>query len=51
MKGWKLFEKLKDELGESYLLDSLAQALSDDELYDNMEYIARMNDIDIEEDC
>ena len=50
MKGCELFEKLRDELGDSYLLDSLAQALSDDELYENMEYIARMNDIDFEED-
>ena len=50
MSGWELFEKLRDELGDSYLLDSLAQALSSDELYENMEYIARMNDIEIEED-
>ena len=49
MSGWELFEKLRDELGDNYLLDSLAQALSDDELYENMEYIARMNDIEVEE--
>lgn len=50
MRGLELFEKLRNELGESYLLDSLALALSDDDLYENMEYIARMNDIEIEDE-
>lgn len=48
MRGWELFEKVREELNDdSDLLDSLAQSLSDDELYENMEYIARMNDIEL----
>lgn len=45
LKGWEMFEMVRDVLGDEETLESLAKALSDDELYDNMIFIARMWDI------
>lgn len=45
-----LEEKLREELGAETLLNELEKALSSDELQDNLEYIAKMYDIDYEEE-
>lgn len=50
MNGWNLFEEMLDKMGAEKLLEDLAFALSDDELEDNMRFIARMNDIELDED-
>lgn len=44
-----LEEKLREELGAETLLNELEKALSSDELQDNLEYIAKMYDVDYEE--
>ncbi len=36
---------MKDMLGADHLLDALAQAMSDRELQENLEYIDRMEDL------
>lgn len=43
-----LEEKLREELGTETLLNELEEALSSDELQDNLEYIAKMHGIDYE---
>lgn len=48
--GYKEFEILLDVLGAEQLLNELIDALSGDELLENMEYIARMQDVDLEEE-
>ena len=50
MNGWNLFEEMLDKMGADKLLEDLAFALSDNELEDNMRFIARMNDIELDED-
>ena len=45
-----LEEKLREELGTETLLNELEKALSSDELQDNLEYIAKMYDVDYEEE-
>lgn len=50
MNGWNLFEEMLDKMGAEKLLEDLAFALSDNELEDNMRFIARMNDIELDED-
>ena len=45
--GYKEFQTLLDELGAERLLDELVEALSSDELLENMEFIARMTDVDL----
>lgn len=45
-----LEEKLREELGAETLLNELEKALSSDELQDNLEYIAKMYDVDYEEE-
>lgn len=50
MNGWNLFEEMVDKMGAENLLEDLAFALSDKELEDNMRFIARMNDIELDED-
>lgn len=50
MNGWDKFETMLDELGAENLLNELANALSDNELSENMDYIARCYDIELEED-
>ena len=44
---YEMFLKLKEELGEENLLEQLFQAMDTDEAYENLEYIAIMNDIDL----
>jgi hypothetical protein len=48
-KNWDLFEELKEVLGADYLLNELTLALNCDELNDNLEFIARVNDLNFEE--
>lgn len=43
----KLSQKLYDCLGSEQLLEELTKALTQDEYDDCMQYIARMNDIEI----
>lgn len=45
-----LEEKLRMVLGAETLLDELEKALTTDELEDNLKYIAKNYDIEIEED-
>lgn len=40
-------EELKEKLGAEYLLEELMKALTDDELKENIEYIAKNHDIEI----
>jgi len=40
-------EKLRDMLGAEILLEELLRALSSQELEENVEYIARNNDIEL----
>lgn len=44
-----LEEKLRQELGVETLLNELEDALSTDELQDNLKYIAKMHGMDYEE--
>lgn len=46
--GYKEFEILLEVMGAEALLDDLVEALSGDELLENMEFIARMQDINLE---
>ena len=46
--GYKEFQILLDVLGAEQLLAELVDTLSGDELLENMEYIARMKDVDLE---
>ena len=50
MKKYEMLKKLIDELGETETLSALVDALSDDEMTDNYNYICRMYDIEKEED-
>lgn len=50
LKRWELLETLdllKEQIGTDELLESLALALSTDELQDCLEYIDRMHDTNI----
>lgn len=49
MKGWDLFEFLRGEMSDSLIVEEMARALSDDDLRDVCDYIARCYDIDIED--
>lgn len=49
-KGWNLYKLLLEELGEETLLNALAQALSDDELLENCEFIIKEHDIDFDDE-
>lgn len=42
----ELEEKLRTALGAEQLLDELEQALSTDELQENLEFIAKQHDIE-----
>ena len=44
---WKAFEQMKDAMGAESLLDELAQALSADQLEENLRFIDRNNDLNI----
>jgi len=48
-RGGKMekMEKLRDMLGAEILLEELLRALSSQELEENVEYIARNNDIEL----
>ena len=46
-KAGEAFEAVKKELGESELLEELANVLSYQELADNLAFICRMNDLEI----
>lgn len=50
MTGWNAYETMSNELSADTLLDALARALSDDELLDCMQWIARCHAIDLDED-
>ena len=50
MSKYEMLEKLINELGETETLNALVDALSDDEMAENFNYICRMYDIDTEED-
>ena len=50
MTTWEMFEELHEILGAENLLYDLARALDRDELRVNLDYIARVNDIDLDED-
>lgn len=50
MTKYDMFEKLIDNLGIEQTLYELIDALSDDEVEENYEYIARMHDIEEEEE-
>lgn len=47
MSGWEAYEKALEELGADELCNALAQAMSDDELLENIEYISREHDLDL----
>ena len=44
---WSKFDEIKDALGADSLLDALAQALSTDDLEENLRYIDRVHDLGI----
>lgn len=50
MTGWEKFEQALEMFDTEVLLDNLARALSDDELAENMDYIARAYGVELEED-
>ena len=49
MDTYEALDQLRDELGAPYLLDELIAALSYEELTECVEWIARNNDIDLED--
>ena len=46
-KVWDILDEMKELLGADSLLDQLCQAMSTDDLEDNLRYIDRMNDLDL----
>ncbi len=44
---WNKLESMREIMGDKALLDELCQAMSKDELEENLEYIDRMNDLNI----
>lgn len=46
-KLWDKFEEFKEVMGTDELLDAIAQALSTDELENNLRYIDRCHDLGI----
>lgn len=47
-KLWDAIDKLKEAVGADQLLDDLCQAMSDDELRDNLKFIIRNYDMNDE---
>ena len=47
MKLWDAVDKIKDELGADKFVDELCQAMSDDELEENLKFIARNYEIKV----
>lgn len=50
MDGVDMYYKLLDVLGAETLLEDLFYSMSVDELEDKMNYIARMREVDVDED-
>ena len=50
MTGWEKFEQAIEMFDTETLLDNLARALNDDELSENMDYIARAYGVEFEGD-
>lgn len=50
MKRMEMLDQLQNYMDDSTLLEELVRALSDDEAIENFEFIARMNNIDLNED-
>lgn len=50
MGAWEMFEKMIEELGAEMLAEEMAYAMGENELCDNLEFIARMHDIKLDED-
>ena len=48
MTGYEKMEALIEVMGKEALLNELLAALSEDELKENAEWIATMNDIDLD---
>lgn len=46
-KLMEIMDEMKEIMGADELLESLALALSSDELQDNLEYIDRMHDLNV----
>lgn len=46
MRNYDLFDKLRETLGDEELLNNLMKAMSQDEMNDNLEYIAKMWDVE-----
>lgn len=47
---YDMFCKMRQELGDEELLDEIYNATGTDDMYQTLEYIARMHDIDLEGD-
>ena len=45
MKLWDKIDELKEQIGSDQLVDDLCQAMSDDELKKNLQFICRNYDI------
>lgn len=49
MDAWNLLKAMQQQLDNKTILEDLVKALSEDVAKDALEYVARMNDIDIDE--
>lgn len=47
MQVHEMYEAIKEAIGAEAFLDALYRAMDTDEAYENFEFIARMNDIDL----
>jgi len=47
-KAYEAFDKLREQMGDTALLEELMQAMSSNEAMANFDHIARMNDIELE---
>ena len=47
MKLWDAIDDIKDVLGADKFIDELCQAMSDDDLEENLKFIAKNNEIKI----
>lgn len=48
-KIWQLYSKMCEDFGDTFILKELVKALSEDEFNEDILYIARMHDYDLEE--
>lgn len=44
---YEIFNKMRDEIGAEVLLEDLFQALSSDEIEENLRYIDRVRDLNL----